>query len=132
MYSQVLILPVVTLDSRGRPWVSVLTSSSGDPGVISSPKETVLIVKFQPWQGDPIHETCLSSERKGLSKPLIAGTTLSTNLETLKGPRTKFSGIIDEVHRIGAEWLLKLEVKQALPGYFLVTRKKKMSILSLI
>lgn len=126
-YSRVVFLPVVALDVRGRPWVSILTSPNGTPGIISSPKENLLMVKCQPWQGDPLYETCLLVHgQDNPLKPLVAGSTLSTNLETHKGPRTKFSGVIDAVHKIGTEWLLKLEVKQAMPGgnsKFMTTRQ---------
>lgn len=126
VYSRAVFLPIVTLDLRGRPWVSILTSSNGTPGIISSPKETILMVKFQPWKGDPLYETCLLvNEQDNSHKPLAAGSTLSTNLETRKGPRTKFSGVVDAVHKIGTEWLLKLEVKQALPGCALIRLKKR-------
>ncbi|GJJ11372.1 hypothetical protein Clacol_005604 [Clathrus columnatus] len=125
MYSQVMFLPIVTLDPRGRPWVSLLTSPTGDPGFISSPNENTLIVKIKPWQGDPLHQTCLPDNNS--SKPLVGGSTLSTNLETLKGPRTKFSGIINEVHKIGTEWLLKFEVTQTLPGYYSQKNSKFMT-----
>ncbi|PBK84990.1 hypothetical protein ARMGADRAFT_909524, partial [Armillaria gallica] len=46
-------LPILTLDSLGRLWVSILAGPDGELGFISSPKYTVLSFNVKMWDGNP-------------------------------------------------------------------------------
>lgn len=84
LYSYKLyFLAVTTLDSLGRPWVSILTGKTGQPGFMQSPDEHTLTIQSHLWQGDPILEN--------LS---LKGNTLisAVGIDTTNRTRTKFSG----------------------------------------
>lgn len=84
LYSYKLyFLAVTTLDNLGRPWASILTGKTGQPGFMQSPDEHTLTIQSHLWQGDPILEN-LSLE----SSTLISAVGINTTNRT----RTKFSG----------------------------------------
>ena len=50
-FAQLSYITVGTLDSKGRPWASLLV---GDPGFLSTPDERTLRVSISPLAGDPL------------------------------------------------------------------------------
>ena len=50
-FAQLAYITVGTLDSKGRPWASLLV---GDPGFLSTPDERTLRVSISPLAGDPL------------------------------------------------------------------------------
>jgi hypothetical protein len=99
-------VPVTTLDSTGRPWGSLL-SKSGEPGFITSPDDTTLVMKVDVGDGDPLIEN-ISDVSEG--KKLIAG--LGIDFATRR--RNKFAGRIASAKQSGSSIELTLEINQAL------------------
>ncbi|CAE6476846.1 unnamed protein product [Rhizoctonia solani] len=109
--SNLSFLPLTTLDSSGRPWVSLVTKN-GNPGFVESPSEVELVVDVDVWDGDPI--------RGNLGKGrLIAGV----GVEWTTRRRNKFAGVVRDVTWDGASVKLDLGVTQTLgncPKYITV------------
>ncbi|KAF8584041.1 hypothetical protein K439DRAFT_1411496 [Ramaria rubella] len=110
-HSTLILLPLVTLDPQGRPWVSILTSSTGEPGFVSSHAANMVVVAATPWDGDPLNDNLQHYEKQKTSKILVAGAAV--NLHRV-GPRNKFSGTIREFHRGATSWSIVMEVNQTL------------------
>jgi hypothetical protein len=99
-------VPITTLDATGRPWGSLL-SKSGEPGFITSPDDTTLVMKVDVGVGDPIADNILYAREP---KILIAG--LGIEFSTRR--RNKFAGRIASTKRSGSSMELTLEINQAL------------------
>lgn len=99
-------VPVTTLDGTGRPWGSLL-SKLGQPGFITSPDDTTLLMKVDIGDGDPIAEnlSCVGEGNK-----LIAG--LGIEFSTRR--RNKFAGSINFIQQSGSSMELTLKINQAL------------------
>ncbi|CUA76263.1 hypothetical protein RSOLAG22IIIB_12175 [Rhizoctonia solani] len=100
--SNIAFLPMTTLDSDSRPWVSLVTSKSGKPGFVESPSEVELVVNADIWDGDPVKENL--REGKDL---LVAGV----------------AGVIRNIDWNGASVRLDMKVTQTLgncPKYITV------------
>lgn len=107
--SKLFFLGVTTLDSRGRPWASILTSKSGTPGFIESPDESSLVISARTWDGDPTMMN-LDMTSKIDDKLLFA----AVGLETSTRRRNKFAGSITEVVTDGYDITLRVHVSHAL------------------
>lgn len=103
-----IFVPITTLDATGRPWGSLL-SRSGEPGFITSPDDSTLVIDAIISDGDPIADNV--SQGMGL----VAG--LGIELSTRR--RNKFAGKIVSTERTAKSMRLTLKVNQAL-GYFSV------------
>jgi len=99
-------VPVTTLDNTGRPWGSLL-SQSGEPGFITSPDDTTLIMKVNVGDGDPLTEN-ISEANEG--KKLIAGL----GIDFSNRRRNKFAGRISSTKRLGSSMELTLKINQTL------------------
>jgi hypothetical protein len=97
-------VPVTTLDGTGRPWGSLL-SKSGQPGFITSPDDTTLVMKVDIGDGDPIIENVSCGGEK-----LIAGL----GIEFATRRRNKFAGRIASIERSDSSLQLTLKINQAL------------------
>ncbi|MEM7770038.1 MAG: pyridoxamine 5'-phosphate oxidase family protein [Cyanobacteria bacterium P01_A01_bin.37] len=78
-----------TVDSRGRPWASMLV---GAPGFISSPSERTLQVNAHPLFGDPLVTTLTDGIDIGL---------LGIELHTRR--RNRVNGVVRQTHEHGFE-----------------------------
>lgn len=61
-YAGLPFLIIGSVDEDGRPWASLL---AGDPGFISSPDPTTLVIASQPVFGDPLNDTLVNGTRLG-------------------------------------------------------------------
>jgi hypothetical protein len=98
-------VPVTTLDVTGRPWGSLL-SESGEPGFITSPDDTTLIMKVNIGEGDPIAKNISYADEEN---KLIAGL----GIEFSSRKRNKFAGRIVSVKRSGSSTEMSLQINQA-------------------
>lgn len=109
--SRLYFLPATTLDSAGRPWVSVLTAKNGLPGFISSPDESTLVINAGLWKGDPILENLGRVESFEKTKVLMS----AVGLETTTRRRNKFAGSVAEaITRDERDLFLRMHVSTAL------------------
>ncbi|KAG8721510.1 hypothetical protein FRC11_002896, partial [Ceratobasidium sp. 423] len=109
--SNLSFLPLTTLDSRARPWVSLVTRD-GNPGFVESPSEVELVVNADVWDGDPLRQN-LERGR------LVAGV----GIEWATRRRNKFAGVVKGVSWDGASVRLDMSVTQTLgncPKYITV------------
>ncbi|CAE6452227.1 unnamed protein product [Rhizoctonia solani] len=112
--SNIAFLPITTLDSDSRPWVSLISSKSGKPGFVESPSEVELVVNADVWDGDPVRENL----REGKNK-LLAGV----GIEWATRRRNKIAGMVRNVDWDGKSMKLELRVTQTLgncPKYITV------------
>ncbi|QRW23296.1 oxidoreductase FAD/NAD(P)-binding protein [Rhizoctonia solani] len=86
--SNIAFVPLTTLDSDGRPWVSLIASKDGKVGFVQSPSEIELIINGDVWDGDPARKNL----EKGKGK-LVAGL----GIEWATRRRNKFAGVIRDV-----------------------------------
>jgi hypothetical protein len=100
-------IPMTTLDSRGRPWSSILASASGKPGFITSPSWDCLKMTIRPWDGDPFKENVGAVAGRDL---LAAGI----GIEFSTRRRNKFAGRITHLHEDGDVYHLSMNVNQAI------------------
>jgi len=105
-HKNLAFVPVTTLDATGRPWGSLL-SKSGEPGFITIPDDTTLIMKVDVGDGDPIAENLSNANDGG---KLIAG--LGIEFSTRR--RNKFAGWISSIEQSGSSMELTLKINQAL------------------
>ncbi|KEP47036.1 FAD-binding oxidoreductase [Rhizoctonia solani 123E] len=103
--SNIAFLPITTLDSESRPWVSLISSKSGKPGFVESPSEVELVVNADVWDGDPVRENL----REGKNK-LVAGV----GVEWATRRRNKIAGMVRNVDWDGTSMKLELKVTQTL------------------
>lgn len=105
LYSHKLyFLAVTTLDELGRPWASILTGKTGQPGFMDSPDENTLIIRSRLWKGDPILENLSRSENT-----LICAVGIDTTDRT----RTKFTGsMLQATIDNGSDLLLRMHVSR--------------------
>lgn len=106
-------LPVTTLDERGRPWVSILTSKEGKPEFISSPKPTKLQIRAQVGDSDPITHNLADFRGRASPKKTLIG---AIGIEVSTRRRNKFAGHVADATLDDKTLLLDLNVNQAL-GY---------------
>ncbi|KAH7320441.1 hypothetical protein B0J17DRAFT_621531 [Rhizoctonia solani] len=110
--SNIAFLPLTTLDSSGRPWVSLVSSKNGRPGFVQSPSEIELVVKADIWDGDPI--------KGNLNK---GGLVAGVGVEWATRRRNKIAGVVRSVEWDGSEVKLDMKVTQTLgncPKYITV------------
>ncbi|KAF8648100.1 hypothetical protein AX16_006409 [Volvariella volvacea WC 439] len=85
-------LPIVTLDSSGRPWGSILAGRDARPGFIRYPRYSTLSVDAKLWPGDPLHET---AKTYGLKEMLVAGL----GIDFAHRRRIKIAGKITKLNK---------------------------------
>jgi hypothetical protein len=102
-------VPVITLDSAGRPWGSILAGSDGKPGFIKNSRYSVLSVEANVWPGDPLLETA-KTFGNGDSEMLVAGI----GIEFPTRRRNKFAGKVTSLQRNGETFSLDLTVNEAI------------------
>ncbi|KDQ51250.1 hypothetical protein JAAARDRAFT_140537 [Jaapia argillacea MUCL 33604] len=100
-------VPITTLDEKGRPWSSIVGSSSGEVGFMKSPNETRLQMDVDLWEGDPLLDNV---ELFGKEKMLVAG--IGVEFPTRR--RNKFAGSVTKLERKGHSFHLDLHVNQAI------------------
>ncbi|CAE7197005.1 unnamed protein product [Rhizoctonia solani] len=103
--SNIAFLPLTTLDSHARPWVSLVASKSGKPGFVESPSEVELIINADVWEGDPVRDNLKEGKGK-----LVAGV----GVEWATRRRNKVAGVVRNVDWDGASMKLDLKVTQTL------------------
>ncbi|KAJ1301932.1 hypothetical protein OPQ81_000771 [Rhizoctonia solani] len=103
--SNIAFLAITTLDSEGRPWVSLVASKNGKPGFVESPSELELVVNADVWDGDPVRLNFDNGKGK-----LIAGV----GIEWATRRRNKFAGLVRDVTWDGELMKLDMKVTQAL------------------
>ncbi|KAG9079963.1 hypothetical protein FRC06_007247 [Ceratobasidium sp. 370] len=109
--SNIAFVPINTLDSSGRPWVSLLSSKSGTTGFITSPSEVELNVEADVWEGDPITRNLKDFKLNFLDDgPLLAGL----GIEWASRRRNKFAGTFFEAKLTEKRLRLGLRVTQTL------------------
>lgn len=109
--SKLHFLPTTTLDSDGRPWVSLLVSSDGKPGFISSPDENTLVIHARTWPGDPTLKNITENEEYTLKRGLIS----AVGLEMSTRRRNKFAGRVVQAKTTDqCDVNLRLHVNEAL------------------
>jgi predicted pyridoxine 5'-phosphate oxidase superfamily flavin-nucleotide-binding protein len=96
-------ISVTTLDDKGRPWASLLTSKSGEPGFIKVLNEGTLLIDADVWAGDPIRNTAAPGG-------LIAG--LGVMFENRR--RNKFAGRIRETSKSGDRIKMLVDVDETI------------------
>ena len=108
--TRLLFLPVVTLDQEGRPWGSILTANTGQPGFIHYPGHNThtLIIEADLWNGDPLQNVNNFQGEKGWM--LIAG--IGVELSTRR--RNKFAGSVVSLQKTGNAIQLELFINEAL------------------
>jgi hypothetical protein len=111
--SNLPFLPVTTLDSRGRPWTSILAGNDGKPGFTThSPCKTELEITAHLWEGDPLHGFSgdLGNENDGEAPVSGVGIELG-----VRKSYRKFAGTLVQLTKIGEGGVkLRLRVNQAL------------------
>ena len=111
--SNLPFLPVTTLDSRGRPWTSILAGKDGKPGFTThSPCRTELEITAHLWEGDPLHGFSgdLGNENGGEAPVSGVGIELG-----VRKSYRKFAGTLVQLTKIGEGGVkLRLRVNQAL------------------
>lgn len=111
--SNIAFVPLTTLDSQGRPWVSLLSSNAGTTGFITSPSAVELRVDADVWEGDPVTRNLRDLKLSFLEAgPLVAGL----GIEWATRRRNKFAGQLYEAKFTGNHLYLGLRVTQTL-GY---------------
>ncbi|KAG8686680.1 hypothetical protein FRC08_012369, partial [Ceratobasidium sp. 394] len=109
--SNIAFVPITTLDSSGRPWVSLLSSKAGTTGFITSPSEVELKIEAEVWEGDPITRNLKDFKVNFLDDgPLLAGL----GIEWASRRRNKFAGNFYEARLVGKHLSLGLRVTQTL------------------
>ncbi|KAG8775996.1 hypothetical protein FRC12_001140 [Ceratobasidium sp. 428] len=110
--SNIAFVPITTLDSTGRPWVSLLSSTSGTTGFITGPSEVELKIEADVWEGDPILRNLEGGLKVGFLEdgPLLAGL----GIEWASRRRNKFAGKFYEVKLSGRHLSLGLQVTQTI------------------
>jgi hypothetical protein len=102
-------VPVITLDSAGRPWGLILAGNDGKPGFIKNLRYSVLSVEANVWPGDPLLETA-KAFGNGDSEMLVAGI----GIKFLMRRRNKFAGNVMSLQRNGETFSLDLTVNEAI------------------
>ena len=111
--SNYAFVPLTSLDSEGRPWVSLLSSKAGTTGFITGPSEVELRIDADVWEGDPITRNISDFKNPFLEGgPLVAGL----GIEWATRRRNKFAGALYEAKLTGSHLYLGLRVTQTL-GY---------------
>ena len=109
-------IPLTTVDTRGRPWSSILASKDGRPGFVRSPNDQALVVQCRAWDGDPLVENIgawIDSEPSRRDRFNVAGIGIEFGTRR----RNKFAGFLrDAARKENLEFELKLSVNQAI-GY---------------
>ncbi|KAG8736350.1 hypothetical protein FRC10_009411 [Ceratobasidium sp. 414] len=109
--SNIAFVPITTLDSSGRPWVSLLSSKSGTTGFITGPSEVQLNIEADVWEGDPITRNLKDFKLNFLDDgPLLAGL----GIEWASRRRNKFAGKFFEAKLVEKRLSLGLRVTQTL------------------
>lgn len=127
-------VPLTSLDTEGRPWVSILAGRDGHPGFIQSPAENMMTMRVRTWEGDPLEANAASWVDDPQKPFLVAGIgecgdlfsgamhcdphrTLLTGIEFSTRRRNKFAGRISHLEHSGEhDHFVALEVNEAL-GY---------------
>lgn len=109
--SNIAFVPLTTLDSEGRPWVSLLSSSAGTTGFITSPSAVELRIDADIWEGDPVTRNLSNLKLQFLEGgPLVAGL----GIEWASRRRNKFAGQLYEAKFTGSHLYLGMRVTQTL------------------
>ncbi|KAG8718536.1 hypothetical protein FRC09_012524 [Ceratobasidium sp. 395] len=110
--SNIAFVPITTLDSAGRPWVSLLSSTSGTTGFITGPSEVELKIEADVWEGDPILRNLNGDFKVGFldDGPLLAGL----GIEWASRRRNKFAGKFYKVKLSEKRLSLGLQVTQTI------------------
>lgn len=109
--SNIAFVPFTTLDSDGRPWVSLLSSNAGTAGFITGPSEVELRIDADVWEGDPITRNIDNFKHPFIEGgPLVAGL----GIEWASRRRNKFAGQLYEAKATGNHLYLGLRVTQTL------------------
>ncbi|KAI1784679.1 hypothetical protein LXA43DRAFT_195324 [Ganoderma leucocontextum] len=107
-------IPLTTVDTRGRPWSSILASKDGRPGFVRSPNDRSLVVECRAWNGDPLVENVrawLDTEASRRDRFNVAGIGIEFGTRR----RNKFAGFLREAARKERlDFELKLSVNQAI------------------
>lgn len=129
-------VPLTSLDTEGRPWVSILAGGDGRPGFIQSPAENTMTMRIRTWEGDPFEANAISWVDDPQDSFLVAGigecgvssrkllrcgthVNLSTGIEFSTRRRNKFAGRFISLEHSGEhDHFVALEVNEAL-GYVL-------------
>ncbi|KAG2138413.1 uncharacterized protein EDB93DRAFT_1242107 [Suillus bovinus] len=93
-------IPVTTLDSRGRPWSSILAGPNGEIGWASSETYDQLSMRAKVWDGDPLKANAdyhADSTDASQRKMLIAG--IGVEFSTRR--RNKFAGSVKAIEKQG-------------------------------
>jgi hypothetical protein len=108
--SNIAFVPLTTLDSEGRPWVSLVASSAGTTGFVSSPSEVELVVEADVWPGDPIVRNFHGVGGKSPAGALISGV----GIEWATRRRNKFAGVVKDINFESGKMRLDMRVTQTL------------------
>lgn len=104
-------IPVTTLDSRGRPWSSILSDSGGEIGWVSSETYDQLTMRVKVWDGDPLKANAeYYAKNTNGSQMLIAG--IGVEFSTRR--RNKFAGSVKVIEKQGALFDICATVNQAI------------------
>lgn len=106
-------VPIVTLDSDGRPWGSLLAGKDGKPGFIKTSRHSVLSVDAKVWPGEPLIENAKNFREQ--EPMLVAGI----GIEFPTRRRNKFAGQVSKLERNNDSFQLDLTVNEAI-GYVLL------------
>ncbi|KAJ5598886.1 hypothetical protein N7510_011836 [Penicillium lagena] len=109
-------IPVTTIDSRGRPWASILVGADGEIGFVRSPNAHTLTVKSRLWPGEPLIQTVETWLARRQHKPIqMRYLTAGLGIELATRRRNKFAGHISDVTKVGTyDFDLTLTVNQTL------------------
>jgi hypothetical protein len=100
-------VPVTILDETRRPWGSIAAGKNGQPGFITSPNETTLLMDIETWEGDPLLKYAKLFDGRN---NLIAG--IGVEFPTRR--RNKFAGRLTQLDRQEKSIRAVLEVNQAI------------------
>ena len=107
-------MPLTTLDSQGRPWVSLLSGTDGKPGFIQSPTEAKLVMDLKLWPGDPFIRNLELEDPSSIehSKKILSA---GIGIEFSTRRRNKFAGRIDGIRKTSElTYQIQLSVNQAI------------------
>ena len=124
-------IPLATVDTRGRPWSSILATKDGRLGFVYSPNDQTLVVECRAWDGGPQIENIgawLETEARPARRDRFNVAGIGIEFGTRR--RNEFAGFLREAARKeGLDFELKLSVNQAI-GCVLLSRKHLLSYLT--
>ncbi|KAG6856309.1 hypothetical protein H0H87_005588 [Tephrocybe sp. NHM501043] len=101
-------LPVVTLDTSGRPWGSVLAGREGKPGFVRNSRYNTLSIDAKLWVGEPLLENLRRYKEDESMLTAGIGVEYSTRR------RNKLAGKVINLEKAGDNIHLDLMVEEAL------------------